>query len=124
MSMDSQDITKIREELKDINVVYVADGDDKEKNHEFFNEIFRKCYMIETTTDNLEMEKVGYIPELIILSSKVKGVDAEVVIKSYLTHKIVPEVMLLVSEDAEVKDFIKLYNLGITNFIEEGFEQT
>ncbi len=121
--MEEQDLEKLREELKDINVVYVAEGERKQENYEFFKSIFRKCYMIENTSDNMEMEKVGYIPEVIILGSKVKGMDAEVVIKSYLSHKIVPEVMLLVSESQNVKDFLKLYAMGITNFLEEDFEQ-
>lgn len=123
MGMDQQDLEKLREELKDINVVYVAEGERKQENYEFFKSIFRKCYMIENTSDNQEMEKIGYIPEVIILGSKVKGMDAEVVIKSYLTHKIVPEVMLLVSENQNVKDFLKLYAMGITNFLAEDFEQ-
>lgn len=123
MALDNNEIIKIRDELKDINVVYLAEGERAEENRVFFEGIFRKCYVIENQNDNAKMEDVGFVPELIILSSKVKGVDAEVVIKSYLNHKIVPEVLLFVTEDMGIPDFLKLHSLGITNYIEEDFNK-
>jgi DNA-binding NarL/FixJ family response regulator len=118
-----QELIKMKEELKEIRVVYIDELIRIKKNKPFFEDTFRQCFVIEKAQDNIALQNMGYTPELIIIGDTVNDKKAEDIVGSFLTATIKPEVLLLITKNTPMDEFLKLFNLGITNFIFEDFEK-